>query len=841
MIQTRENKTTLILLVLALGLAGDGRADGPVAADRYGDPLPAGAVARLGTVRFRHETGASHLAFSPDGKALGCNNQVVWDAATGKELYRLPENCLAISADWTTTAHVDRLSKVPPKIVLRELGTGQVVRECDWPRPDLAWLYPKLRFAPNGKTFVLINGEVRSSEAHVIDATSGKVLAACKTDKFPIFCSAFAPDSKTLALGTIADGDDNPSLQLWDMATGKRTLGIESPQMQCVSGIAFAPDGKTVAAGGPYIVVLSDVASGKPVGRLEALRIAEQSAGLAFTPDGKTLITCGGGAVRVWDVAGGTTRYNFRGGMFSPKSMALSADGKTLAVGPVGTSVVRLWNVQTGKELFAEFVGHEKEVSCLAFSPDGRTLVSGGSWQQMHFWDTAGWQHDRALKGRGDTFSFSPDGKRLVACPSNNNVVVWEVATGKDALTITVPGTDHLTAARFSPDGRKLFTLDRTTDENNQEGFRLGHWDAVTGKQEKLWTLRQGLRALLLAADGQTVVAQSEKVGTLHDVKSGRDRLLLGREEGMVSGWMQPVVLSPDGRMLATGRWRGNHDVWLWEVATGKDVLRLKGHECSVDAIVLSPDGRVVATGEGRHYGDEKKAVRSTRLWDAVTGKELARFSGYDADLTSLAFSPDGVYLAAGLRDSTILVWKVDEVTAKRQPQTLEKHQLEAYWTDLIDNDAKKAYEASYALVSAPEQAVPMLRDRLKPFAVADADKVRKLIADLDADEFATREAATKELRKLGWQARVEIDKALAGKLPEETRRRLESIADALHEAIEPETLRTVRGVMVLEKIGSPKCREVLEALARGATGARETEEAKAALERLGKRPGGMP
>ncbi len=302
---------------------------------------------------------------------------------------------------------------------------------------------------------------------------------------------------------------------------------------------------------------------------------------------------------------------------------------------------------------------------------------------------------------------------------------------------------------------------------------------------------------------------------------------------------MQPVVLSPDGRVLAAGRCQADFAIWLWEVATGKEILRLNGSKSSIGAIAWSPNGRVVASGDGLQYyaGAGKNPLQTIRLWDAVTGKELGRFTGYKADVMSLAFSPDGNYLVAGLSDSTILVWEVGNLTPKLTPQKLGKDELEARWADLADDDAAKAHRACWVLIAAAEQAVPMLRDRLKPVAVADADKIQKWIAELDSDEFAVRDAATKELKRLGMQAKAPIDKALKRDLGPEARRRLMQLADTLDDVIDPNTLRTVRAVMVLEKIGSPEARKGLDLLAHGAVGVRETEEAKAALGRLAKRP----
>ena len=201
MTRTRGVAGILILLLPVLGLAINSRADGPAskeapaATDLYGDPLPAGAVARLGTVRFRHGGVGDHLTFSPDGKALACDNQIVWDAATGKELYRLPENCVAISQDWTTTAHIDDQATVQPTILLRELRTGKLIRGFKLLPSNNRLRIPGLWFAPDGKRFVLIDDRLLSSEAHVIDTSSGKTQAVCKTER-PIYCCAFAPETE---------------------------------------------------------------------------------------------------------------------------------------------------------------------------------------------------------------------------------------------------------------------------------------------------------------------------------------------------------------------------------------------------------------------------------------------------------------------------------------------------------------------------------------------------------------------------------------------------------------------------------------------------------------------
>src|SRR5262249_36506114 len=148
-----------------------------------------------------------------------------------------------------------------------------------------------------------------------------------------------------------------------------------------VDAVAFSPEGRIVASGSRDRISLCDPATGNELGLLEAKGM-EWINGLAFTPDGKTLVSGSqDGNIRVWDVAKGQARFTLNSGMLG-RSMALSQDGSTVAIG-TASSAIRLWNVATGRELCTEFQGHRSWVNCVAFTPDGKTLVSGEFYDQI--------------------------------------------------------------------------------------------------------------------------------------------------------------------------------------------------------------------------------------------------------------------------------------------------------------------------------------------------------------------------------------------------------------------------------------------------------------------------
>ena len=243
--------------------------------------------------------------------------------------------------------------------------------------------------------------------------------------------------------------------------------------------------------------------------------------------------------------------------------------------------------------------------------------------------------------------------------------------------------------------------------------------------------------------------------------------------------------------------------------------------------MAVSPDGKWLASGS---------TDRSIRLWELATGRERGRVSEQVDFVLSLSISRDGRRLASGSADTTGLIWDLPALAAGgRRPAKLSPKELDTLWADLAGDDAAAAYRAVWGLANSPAQSVPFLRERLAPAAGADAAKNEHWIKDLDSDEFAVRDKAGTELRKLGELAVPALRRALTGGTSAEVRRQATQMIDA-SAGISGERLRGLRTVEALEHAGTAEARSVLQALSQGASQARLTQEAKAALDRLGKR-----
>jgi RNA polymerase sigma factor (sigma-70 family) len=795
------------------GPADSGEAAVPVEKPRedlQGDALPPGALLRLGTLRLRHGGPVGGVAFSPDGKTAatggGFSDNVIrlWDTATARELRSFNGHTYNITGLAFTPDGKHLLSCALDQTVrLWDVATAAEVRQFRGHQAGVT----ALALTPDGKTAATAS---QDGTVRLWDVAAGTELRSLAPGN-PVHGVAFAPDGKALAAAV-----EGGSVVVWEAATGKELLNL-SAHKEAALCAAFAPDGKVLATGGREATVrLWDVATGKELRHFEATSGVVQA--LAFAPDGQALAVGGGKPVLVVDPATGKELRPF-GGSWNVQAVAFSPNSKTLLVGG-GNHSAYFFDVATGKERFP-YPGHNY-ASSVSFAPDGKSIRVGYQDQAVRIWDLAG-KELRVIGAtglhRGKAAAPSPDGRLLAVGggPATGNALrLYDLDTGAKMHERKNEGT--INALAWSADGKALAagTLDG--------GVRV--LDAVSGKpshnlgnvEGEVWTLAFSPDGKLLAASG------ADRIVHVWDLASGQERQRLSGPQNPV----ESVAFSPNGRLVAAGP-RGN-TIWVWDAETGGRVAQLSGHTTWIYALRFSPDGRTLASGS---------LDNTVRLWETATWKERARFEGHRGGVVALAFSPDGRALATGSADSTALVWDLTgrQRDGRLAPARLSAAELEVAWGELLGGDAAQAYRALWLLAAAPEQALPLVRESLRPVTAVPDERVKRLVAELDDDDFDVRERATAELAKLGGAADATLRKALAGQPSAELKQRVQHLLDRPRSGdASPERLRQSRALEVLAGMGTPEARRLLEELAKGAPGAGLTEEAKAALGRVGER-----
>jgi RNA polymerase sigma factor (sigma-70 family) len=878
----------------------------PEKADAPADPLPEGAVLRLGTTRLRPGGSIRHLVISPDGTKVAASSGSdlsIWDTRTGSLLRRVdllgawiaslawladgrgiaivkgpdgwgprvweftdekatptfpprpggggvmaapipavpPDNesdsCYAVSPDGKTLAigRAGHHDKARP-ILLRPLKTDAAVR--DLPEPKELARQPGncklLLFTPDGKRLVAFNqakdlgGGKQEGEQLVVvwDLATGKETARFKA---PRPAENGNPPAAATSDTTLAIGLEDGGTSLWDLATGKeRKLATGHDSKKSGGGygtfaVAFAPDGKTLAtAGRDGVVKLCDVAAGRHLRSLE--RHYSWIEALAVSPDGRMVASSGqDGVIRLWDTATGKDACPQPGHLYTVSHAVLAPDGK-MAITAGWDSTLRWWDTAAGREL--RRVDLPGGADGLAISPDGRTVLATVNGKRLRTWDLATGRETTPADLPGGmqvgALAFTPDGRRLITASGPHVTILdWPGMKVRHSFDLPkpakTPGENVCQWLAVSPDGRWLVTAAERSWFREENGLRFGYgadgvvdvWDLSTGQRvRRLAESQATFRTATFTADGRVVLAPG----------TGMIPAQEGRPEERFQG---PIALLDP----VTARWVRSF-ARRPGPARGDDSLG--DRFLYVGATLLSPDGRTLYVSDS--FGN-------IVCYEVTTGQPRRVLAGHRDYIGALGLSSDGRRLISGGRDASALIWDVTPAgAAKPRKEPLTAATADELWAALAGSEAQPAYAAMADLAAAPDRAAALLRRELKPAPAAPTDaELDRAFADLDSEDFATREKGSRQLAAFGEAAVPGVRKRLAKAESPEVRKRALEFLDRFDPAtLSPDRLRQLRAVELLEGTATPAAKELLSELAKGARGAPLTLEAASALKRLG-------
>lgn len=489
-------------------------------------------------------------------------------------------------------------------------------------------------------------------------------------------------------------------------------------------------------------------------------------------------------------------RFEIKGGV---GDLRFSPDGKSLAATGFNKTAV-VYDMVKGQQAMM-LLGHEGRVTCVAWSPDGKVLVTGSDDGSIRLWNTTtGKQtgvkegvHGRGSHGTGTTtVGFFPDGKSLFSTGYDTTVHIWETSTLNELMPLE--GHGDCVVANLSADGKLLATT-------SQDGTAKV-WNAVTGEEVGALEITPAIEA--------------------------------------TSPHLGYPVFSPDGRRLFAGG--GDGLIRSWTIPGLKAEPAWQAHRGFVGALDVSPDSSLAATAgmhpEGGIGKPDQRWDNSIRIWDTSTGEPLLELGGHKMSVCRTRFSLDGNRLATASWDGSVLVWDLKALDLTVEAAAGES--ADDLWIRLGGVKGPGPWAGMRALLADPAKALEVIGTHLEP-AKADAafsEKVAQMIRDLDHDDPAVRDRAQEALTKAGPRAETALRKALASPPSAEVKMRVREILESNSQwkPANDDERRWVRAVQALEQIGGEKATRLLETLASGDPDAVLSGLAKSALGRMGRK-----
>jgi len=645
--------------------------------DLYGDPLPEGAVARFGTVRFLPRFSVLAIALSPDGKAVATgsipgstpsSDVEIWDTATGKgtgTLLRGTDNihCIAWSPDgrYLAVSHARQVE-------IFEVATRTGVGTLEKPRGKSPYSCWSLCWSPNGKWLAACWSESR--EVCLWDAATRKLVQSADCAEKPR-AVAFSPDSKLLAAAGVG------FLHVRDVATFTVRMNHEDASSE-IRSVAVSPDGKTLAGAvelpekkdkdpveppkeASGCVRFWDASTGQPRGETARFEGAPQQ--VAFTPDGKMVVSHdNGGFLRLWDPSTKAQRARLTLPGYAGWHFSISGDGTTLAT--AGRRIA-IWDLATAKPR-KPWDTHGGCVNAAQFSPDGGTVFSGGGVDGIRCWDPKSGRLLRRIPGTEAGvigMALSHGGKMGAAGAAEGMISLWDPVTGQSLGTLPGHKSREPSCSVFSMafDPAAHYLVSGGTDKT------VRFWDLAERKEIRKLDLPGMPIRVILSSDGKTLaVGVLDVLGVdarirLYEFPSGREIQAIARSASILGACDflpgRPCVAVPKRKINwlsflrrdALNDWHA--PVRLWDYQEGKELWATKPVVIP-GAIKASHAGRFIAVATW--YPEDPICVFS-----AQSGELLKEFRGHFDGVRDLAFSPDDSQLLSAGQDGTLLLWDI--------------------------------------------------------------------------------------------------------------------------------------------------------------------------------------
>ncbi len=813
--------------------------------DLYGDPLPRGAFARLGTTRLNGFCEVERPVFSPRGDVIATTGNgaiCLWSTESGRQIRRLGEGgktdreyCFSFTPDGAGIMAADGDGK---KISRWNVHSGAEEYSFDGPGYPIG----SLALSPDSKLLAVrglfnqlniydlaarrrslqIGGDEPKAAGVVVVFTAGK----------PIL---FSRDGRMITVLESAR-----QLVRFDSRTGKQTEIVEIE----AGWLKLALDGGRIAIATSRGIRVTDLDSKKS--RDLSGSAKQDWEYLKFSPDGKTILGCKSRSdlVALWDADSGRELRRLRvTGLDLVREKgdpAFSNDGKWMVV-PEGSFFLRLWDLTTGRPVHAgpllsptelpsrlQFVAGRKEILSISGNcllrwdlttqvpvqqvyipqrfPAARWIEFGQSGnlsasqdeenRDIILYDLRANKELRRISRSKQSeepipLAFSNDERLLAGVEDRDTVRVWDVRTGKESLVLRVPDdAPWISWLKFSPEGSILAVGGRS------DPWRVDCWDLKSGK----W---------------------------LPPIVCARDERSDASTYTSTNDWS--CWFTPDARMLYTSC--GGVYLIAWDLVAGRAVRMFGGEKLisrnglPYGQSPLSPDGRILVCKDAD--GD-----LSLGLWETVSGKKICAIPGKHWYAT---FSHDGKMLASpDFTNCSILLWDVRSVilgSTDREPLLT--------WKELAAEDPGVALRTVLKLATDEKAALALLRPYLRPVLKTDPKEIAARVNDLDSSSYPDREKASARLRELGEAVEPDLRAAAAnGSL--EVRTRAAALLEALH-ATTAARIREVRSIQILEYLDTPAARDYLWRLSEGIPEARLTRDAKLALARLTAKPPQTP